>query len=312
MDCVRSKWKISIVTGMLAVSSVACGGQMPGIPAGQEAQLDVASIKPDDPKAPTPATNLDLDATDLFRYQGGPVLADGYLVNYLIFAYKIADSGEYRGLDGQLPKWAQSQSGQRFRLEARAGEHLTKDSLRGMVRSLLAERFGLRIHTETQQQLAWVLVKTNSGRNRASQLRPHTGEPVCGKALAASVAPVKPRAGEPPPTCGPLILYDEEGLHLRILDYTMPQIAGELSMYGESGGGMDELPGVDGTQMPGKFDLDLHFVRRRGPGASDEQAAEAGPDFLQALNAQAGLEFKKKTARVEVLVVDQVNEPTPD
>jgi uncharacterized protein (TIGR03435 family) len=285
---------------------------MPDVTAGEEAQFEVASIKPDDPRASTTATNLDLDATDYFRYQGGPVIADGYLINYLIFAYKIADSGEYRGLDGQLPKWAQSQSGQRFRLEARAGEHSTKDSLRGMVRSVLSERFGLKVHTETQQRLAWVLVKTGGRGKRTSQLRPHTGEPVCGKVLPAPIPPANARTGEPPPTCGTLILYDQEGIHMRILDYTMPQIAGELSMYGESSGGMDELPGVDGTQMTGKFDLDLRFVRKRGPGASDEQAADAGPDFLQALNAQAGLEFKKKTVPVEVLVVDHVNEPTPD
>jgi uncharacterized protein (TIGR03435 family) len=312
MDRVQSRWKISVVTGVLALGSMACGGQMPGVAAGQEAQFDVASIKPDDPKGPPPTTNLDLDATDSFRYQGGPVIADGYLVNYLIFAYKLADSGEYKGLDAKLPKWAQSQSGQTFRLEARAGEHPTKDDLRSMVRGLLAERFGLRVHTETQQQLAWVLVKTSSGRNRTSALRPHTGEPVCGKVVAEARPPVKARDGEPALTCGPLILYDQEGIHLRILDYSMALMAGELSMLGERRGGMDELPGVDGTQMTGRFDLDLHYVSKRGPGASDEQAVEAGLDFLQALNAQAGLEFKKKSVPVDVLVVDRVNEPTPD
>jgi uncharacterized protein (TIGR03435 family) len=312
MDRVQIKWKVSIIAALLASSSMVCGGQLPSITAGQDTQFEVASIKPDDPKAPTPADNLDLDASDAFRYQGGPVIADGYLINYLIFAYKLADSGEHKGLDAQLPKWAESSNHQTFRLEARAGDYPTKDSLRSMMRSLLAERFGLKVHTEMQQQLAWVLVKTSSGRNRTPQLRPRTGEPVCGKVLPASIPPAKTPAGEPPPTCGPLILYDQEGIHMRILDYTMPQIAGELSMYGESRGGMDELPGVDGTQMTGKFDLDLHFVRRRGASASDEQAAEAGPDFLQALNAQAGLEFKKKIVPVEVLVVDHVNEPTPD
>ncbi len=97
-----------------------------------------------------------------------------------------------------------------------------------------------------------------------------------------------------------------------IVDYTLPQIAGELTMLGERQGGMEELPGVDGTQMAGRFDLDLHFVSRRGSGASDEQTVETGPDFLQALNMQAGLEFKKRTIPVEVLVVDRVNQPTPD
>jgi len=283
---------------------------LPVVAVAQEAQFEVASIKPDDPKAHTPATNLDLDASDLFHYQGGPVVADGYLVNYLIFAYKIADAGEYRSLDAGLPKWAQVSGSQTFRLEARAGEHPMKDDLRAMVRSLLADRFGLKVHTEMQQQLAWVLVKTGVRGNRTSQLRPHVGEPVCGTVL--SVPAAKPPAGRPPLYSGVLISYGEDELHMRILDYTMPQIAGELGMFGEGRGGMDQLPAVDGTQMTGKFDLDLTFVSRRGPGASDEQAAATGMDFLQALSAQAGLEFKKKMVSVNVLVVDQVKQPTPD
>ncbi len=92
----------------------------------------------------------------------------------------------------------------------------------------------------------------------------------------------------------------------------MAQIAGELSMEGERRDGMEDLPGVDGTQMTGHFDLDLHYARRRAPGAPEEQAADQGPDFLQALSSQAGLEFKKKTVPVEVLIVDHVNEPIAD
>jgi uncharacterized protein (TIGR03435 family) len=92
----------------------------------------------------------------------------------------------------------------------------------------------------------------------------------------------------------------------------MREIAGELSTLGVNLEGMDELPGVDGTQMTGRFDLDLHYASRRSLGAPDDQAVDQGPDFLQALYEQAGLEFKKKTVPVEVLIVDHVNEPTPD
>jgi uncharacterized protein (TIGR03435 family) len=289
-----------------------CSVMLPIAAVAQEPQFEVASVKPDDPKAPRSVTNLDLDATDLFQYQGGEIVADGYLVNYLIFGYKIANAGEYNGLNAQLPKWAQFQNSQTFRLEARAGDHPTKDTLRGMVRSLLAERFDLKVHTETQQQVAWVLVKSTGGQHRASQLRPHTGAPVCVTVDAAVVPPSKIRDGQPPRLCGPLILREEDGLHLIITDYTMPQMAGELTLLGEGRGGMDELPGVNGTRLPGKFDLDLHFVNRKSPGASSEQSAASGPDFLQALNTQAGLEFKKKAVAVDVLIVDHVSQPTPD
>jgi uncharacterized protein (TIGR03435 family) len=298
-----------VSAGAWALSSMTCGGQSPGAAAGQEAQFEVASIKPDDPKVPWSATNLDLDASDYFRYQGGPVIADGYLVNYIVFAYKLRDSGEYKFLDAQLPKWAQINSLHTFRLEARAGDHPTKEMLRSMVRSLLAERFGLKVHTETQQQLAWVLVKASNG-HPTSQLRAHTGDPVCTTVVPGPPRAINPRTGEIPPYCGSLILHEEEGRHLRIQDYTMPQIAGELSMIAGSVAGMDELPAVDGTQMTGHFDLDLHYAPRRPPGAPDD--TNQGPDLLQALFVQAGLEFKKKTVPVELLIVDHVNEPTPN
>jgi uncharacterized protein (TIGR03435 family) len=313
MDHVQSNWKVCFVTGVLALSSIACGGQTPAVPAGQDAQFDVASIKLDDPKAAWPTTNLDLDASDYFRYQGGPVIADGYLAGYIIFAYKLENSGEYNNLNAQLPKWAQFQSDQHFRLEARAGDHPTKDDLRSMMRSLLAERFGLKVHTETQQQAAWVLVKTSGSRNRTSQLHPHTGDPVCGIVPREPKQPVKPPAGQLPPYCGPLIIHEAEGNHLQIMDYMMPQIAGVLGMLEES---IRDLPEVDGTGMAGKFDLDLHYVRSKPPSVPDgrtaDAAADTGPDLLQALSEQAGLEFKKKTVPVEILVVDHVNEPTPD
>lgn len=286
---------------------------LPVVAAAQDAQFEVASIKPDDPKAPWLATNLDLDSTGYFRYQGGLVIADGCLIDYLIFAYKLADSGEYKVLDAQLPRWAQSQSSHRFHLVARAGDHPTKDDLRSMMRSFLAERFGLKVHTETQQQVAWVLLKTSSGRNRTSQLRPHTGDPICGTVLPQAAQSPKAQVDKNYPSCGLLIRYEEEGLHLRILDSTMPQIAGELSMLGVNREDMEALPGVDGTQMTGKFDLDLHYISRKVPkGAPGEQAPDDGPDFLQALSSQASLQFKKKKVPVEILIVDHVNEPTPD
>jgi uncharacterized protein (TIGR03435 family) len=275
--------------------------------AAQDPQFEVASLKPDDPKAPWTPTNLDLDASDYFRYQSGPVTADGYLVNYIIFAYKLNNSGEYKALDAQLPNWAQIKSLHTFRLEARAGDHPTKESLRIMVRSLLAERFGLKVHMETQQQLAWVLMKT-AGQARTPQLRPHTGPPVCTTIVPTATPPTKLPTGEYPPYCGSLIMPEEEGRHLRIQDYTMPQIAGELSMI--AGSSLDELPSVDGTQMTGRFDLDLHYTPRKKPGTPEDDSAVQGPDLLQAMYAQAGLEFKKKTVPVELLIVDHVNEPT--
>lgn len=57
-----------------------------------------------------------------------------------------------------LPAWVKSD---RFAIEAVAPQHATKDQYRLMMQSLLADRFGLKLHFEQRDVpvLAMVLVK---------------------------------------------------------------------------------------------------------------------------------------------------------
>ena len=124
--------------------------------AGGALQFEVASVRLSKAQyADSPNSNLDLDASDFNRYAGGPIRTTGKLVGYIGFAYKIQDASQYPKLEAQLPKWAQDES---FTVEARSPvDKPTKDQIRLMMQSLLAERFGLRMHTEVTVQPVYAL-----------------------------------------------------------------------------------------------------------------------------------------------------------
>jgi len=106
-----------------------------------QSTFEVASIRPTAPGTREPS-NLDLDPSDYNRYSGGPITASGQLISYILFAYKIPDRTQADLINKQLPAWA-SQS---YILRATVDGSPTKDQIRLMVQSLLAERFHLKLH----------------------------------------------------------------------------------------------------------------------------------------------------------------------
>jgi uncharacterized protein (TIGR03435 family) len=114
--------------------------------AGTKLSFEVASIRPASPDA-RDSSNLDLDPSDYFRYNGGPITASGSLINYIIFAYKIQDRSAGDLIYKELPAWAQ----QEYVLRATTESKSSKDQLRLMVQSLLADRFHLKLHTELRE-----------------------------------------------------------------------------------------------------------------------------------------------------------------
>jgi uncharacterized protein (TIGR03435 family) len=79
---------------------------------------------------------------------------------YIAFAYKLSQNA-MRAMASQLPPWAR-QTG--FDIEARPeGSNLTRDQVRLMMQSLLADRFKLAAHFETKEGPAYALVLAKDG-----------------------------------------------------------------------------------------------------------------------------------------------------
>jgi uncharacterized protein (TIGR03435 family) len=302
-----------LAAALMALTAQSISAQTANAPdwqtaAGGKLSFEVASVRESAPNAPY-SGNVDLDGSDyLLRYNGGLVKTDGLLISYILFAYKVQDASQYPLLDAELPKWTQTE---RFIVEARPEGSPTKDQIRLMMQSLLADRFKLAIHTETRLLPMYSLMLNNPGKP-GPKLQPHPDDGLCTKMPDKSPPPAKNSA--PAPSCGLFIFTDNPQLpHMRMMDYTMEQIAGGLETVGVAVGGLDRIPLLDRTGLTGKFDIDLDFQRAPKPGRPPDPEVEPeapAPSFVDALKTQAGLKLVKQTGPVDVYVIDHVEQPS--
>ena len=245
----------------------------------------------------------------------------GYLVSdYIEFAYKLwLTPGQRQSLRAQLPKWA---TAERFDIETHRAGHVSKDQKRLMMQSLLADRFKLAVHFETQQFPVFALVLLNSGKS-GPQLQPHPENASC----PAPPVPSDQLADGFPAICGGIFgLQARTGghVHMGARNVAMAQIANALT---QENTGVDR-PILDRTGLTGEYDFAIEFTPQTEPNytidnsgyltetgsnhASDYIRRYGGPPFLEALRDQLGLELEPTTGPVDVLVIDHIEEPSPN
>jgi uncharacterized protein (TIGR03435 family) len=236
------------------------------------------------------------------------------LIVYLRFAYKLGQSG----LLG-LPGWVYND---RFDIEARAQGNPTKDHMRLMMQSLLADRFKLIAHTERQTKPVFNLVLAKAGRT-GPQLLAHSENESCSQAstprLPGAAPPAPPSAASstsglqlPPMPCGnigPIPASVPGRGRLVGRSVTLGRIAGFLT---NPFTGVDRSV-LDRTGLTGTFDFSLEWSL--APDSAQPlsfQAEDVGPTFLEALQQQLGLKLKSTKGPVDVLVIDHLQQPTAD
>jgi uncharacterized protein (TIGR03435 family) len=286
--------------------------QSPYIPqwqraAGGKMSFEVASVRQSKRGAEL-SNNGELDFSDAFPPTGGLLTTTSSLVEYIIFAYKIVDASQIPSLVNQLPNWAQTDE---FDIRARAENHNpTKDQMRLMMQSLLADRFKLAIHIETRQLPVYALVLDKPGKP-GPQLQPHPDDVPC-------TGPDKPTptvaGSEPPSFCGAVTAWPVNNQrHFRMMDVTMEQIAAFFAVMGDDQGHLDHRPMLDQTGLSGRFDFNIEFLPEsngsRSPSA-DAMPEAPGPTFAEALKNQLGLKLVKQTGPVDVFVIEHVERPS--
>jgi uncharacterized protein (TIGR03435 family) len=146
--------------------------------------FEVASIKQS--KGAFTPPSFPLDAGDAFVPTGGLFNADFPLVVYITFAYKLwLTPAQMQAMTEHLPKWVASD---RFAIHARAEGNPTKDQIRQMMQSLLADRFQMQIHFETKTVPLFALTLIKPGK-LGPNLRPHDQGPPCDAPPSAEVFP---------------------------------------------------------------------------------------------------------------------------
>jgi uncharacterized protein (TIGR03435 family) len=255
--------------------------------------FEVASVKSD---------QSDGAATSRFALGPGDAFAPGALFSatnqplivYLRFAYKLGQTDLL-----VLPGWVYEE---RFDIEARAPGSPTKDEMRLMMQSLMAERFQLHTHTERQTQSVFHLMLAKAGKT-GPQLQRHPNDGSCTTA---------PRLQLPPIPCGSVgpVPGSVAGRGRIVANgVTMTRIANFLK---NPFTGVDR-PVVDRTGLTGAFDMSVEWALAPDPATLPNSPVEdAGPTFLEALREQLGLILKSTKGPVDVLVIDHVERPTPD
>ena len=209
-----------------------------------------------------------------------------------------------------LPKWV---SDDKFVIRAEAVENPTKDQLRLMMQSLLANRFKLAVHFEARTVPVLAIVLINPGKT-GPRLRPHSEGLACDCRWIAPPdrsSPTVPPGGFVP-ECGYAQAIDGPN-HTVLLgsrNTTIGQIADYLGSLGTLG-----RPVVDRTGLDGRFDFSLSWLHERSgpsPSGADAQLDPGGPSLFEALKDQLGLKLKPVNAPVSVLVIDHVEPPSPN
>lgn len=249
------KLSLAALTGLVCI--LAC--------AQTKLAFEVASIRPSDPGA-----------------QGGIIrpLAGGqtYIANnvpvrlIIKLMYKVTDNQISGG-----PDWMNTD---RYDIRARAERPCNSDELHEMFKTLLADRFGLRFHTETREMPLLALVVDKAGHKMKVSEREHAFE-----------IPVKPAgrgriSGERVP-----------------MGYFAWFLAQQLNR-----------PVADKTGLDGFYDFQFEWAPEPLAGIvvppGPERALPDGPDLFTALRQQLGLRLENQRGPVPVMIIDHLEKPS--
>ncbi|MGO9273903.1 MAG: TIGR03435 family protein [Terriglobia bacterium] len=232
--------------------------------------FEVAAIKPSAPAS----------INQFIHFDKGRLTVRGMSLKAIIqFAYGRVGMGLPSDLVKGGPKWY---SDNRYDIDAKPEGNPIQSEQRGreMLKALLADRFNLRFHYESQATSGYVLVVGRNGP-KMKERKPGDG-------------------GEP----------HHIGLRGRMLvpcrDTSMAELASFLEF-------IVGHPVLDGTDLPGTFDFDLNWrPDERQAGAESVSGREDPelPDLFTAITEQLGLRLQTDKVPAQVLVIEHVDKPS--
>jgi len=281
--------RAAIVAGMaVVVSAVAVAA------AQSELAFDVASVKEYTSPSETAAFGIMPPTPGRMRIVRTPLR---FILHY---AFQVRNH-ELIG----APEWADSSS---FDITATfpADPPRTEDDRRAMLRTLLADRFGLKTHREKRELPIYALVMARKDGALGPQMVRSTIDceqwiaekrPRIGAGSPSSVAP-----GGKRPVCQMLTTRR----FITAGTQTMQQLSEVLQP-------LTGRPVANRTGLLGAFDFDLQWTSgpvAPAPGASP--LPDDGPSIFAAVQEQLGLRLESARDTFDVVVIDAIRRPTPD
>jgi bla regulator protein BlaR1 len=248
---------------------------------------EVASIKPDK------------SSTDMTMLRTTPV---GFRASNIVLKALIQQA--YGVEENQIlgaPNWVGSE---RYDVEAKVSSsdtdalrNLSPDQRNLMLQPLLAERFQLKVHTETRNLPLFALVVAKGGP-KLQEAKPGDTYPNGFKGFDGS-------AGAGLMHMGPGRLTGQ-GLTISFLARTLSQQLGSTV--------------EDKTGLTGKYDFTLQWTPDRTTSPMSSEGGQqgrgatltdsSGPSIFTAIQEQLGLKLESQKGPVEVLVIDHVETPS--
>ena len=279
------------------------------------AAFDLASDKPSNPN-PDPTNPLSQIAL-MLPLPGGRFTATNTPLRMLIMAaYELRQDAQLTGGPSDLLT-------AKYDITARAaGTATIGKELPQLLRSLLADRFTLKAHTELRELPLYDLVLARSDGRLGPDLRPSKSECSKGDELAAAGAAlakgdIASFMGKPGPCMvttdssgGPLnLMMRGDGQEMKQLVEILQQFTGRTVR--------------DKTGLTGRYDFDmkmdlqmvLALAKRMGaniPAAAENIPQADGSSLMTALNEQLGLKLDSVRAPVDVVVIDSLEALSPD
>lgn len=249
--------------------------------------FEVASIRPNNSGAR--AVSIGVPSPGTFKAQNV----------WLRFLIQVAwDVKDFQVVGG--PGWATSD---RYDVAAKATENARLPEMRPMLKELLEDRFQLKLHTESRELPIYALVV---GKGPVKLRR--TSEGSC-----AMPNPDWPASSPKPlPVCGNISAGPDgvDGIGV-----SMAQLASSLS-------NSMQRTVVDQTALTGKFDVQMKWTADQStpgfwapglaPSPSADASTDSGPSIFTVIREQLGLALEARKGPVTVLVIDHIEQPSPN
>lgn len=238
---------------------------------------------------------------------GRLVAEDLTLQHLMMVAYKVRDFQISGG-----PGWISSL---RYDIEGRTDGASGADPMFLMLQKVLEDRFALRFHYDTKEGPVYFLTISKGGiKMQKATCVPFDPDHFQPRANATDPPPVNQCSGILRRSTGLDQLLEARGLSMAdSIGPASQSLAGQLSL--SLGRRV-----IDKTGLSGLFDVHLQWTEPVAIGLEGSAAVSnppsttdaAGPSVFTALQEQLGLKLESGRGPVDVLVIDHVEEPTPN
>jgi len=280
--------KATLCIGVLAT----IGSLWSQTPPAQKLSFEVTSVKPN--KSGSDGSRLGI------RPNGYFFATNASLKSLIVQAYRILDFQVSGG-----PSWIE---GDRFDVEARAEpgsisaatgppDPNRPDTMSLMIQSLLEDRFQLKLHKETREEVPVFALVIDKG----------------GAKLEASVEGRPGPDGMRPGSMRTRPLTGQPGLEILGSGVNIAVLAGMIAVQ-------VGRPVIDKTNLSGMFDFSLKVLPQPrvpalpepggGQPLASDPVLQANPAIARALQEQLGLRLDSTRGAVEFLIIDSVQKPS--